>query len=119
MAPSIAAITIYGFGMSAFAVGVHNLLFPTAALASLSLPADATPALNGNSLAAIAMGIYYTLAAYQRNRAFFLLTIPMRLLTASVFWRAGGSWKAASSWEAGGAVLTAAAILWEARIGRR
>ena len=116
MAPSITSLTIYAFGLSAFAVGVHNLLFPQYALASLNLPADAITAMKGNSLAAIAMGIYYTLAAYQRNRAFFLLTIPMRLLTATVFWRAGGPWKYASSWEGGGALITAIAMLWDGRM---
>lgn len=64
----------------------------------------------GNSLAAIAMGIYYTLAAYQENRLFFLLTVPMRMLTSIVFWNQAGGWKMASVWEGGGAALTAFAL---------
>jgi hypothetical protein len=67
--------------------------------------------IEGNSLAAIAMGIYYALAAYQENRAFFYLTVPMRSLTATVFWRQGGQWKIAGLWEGGGAVLTAVALM--------
>ncbi|KAL7793061.1 hypothetical protein V8C37DRAFT_379163 [Trichoderma ceciliae] len=77
-------------------------------LESLNLPPGAMPAVKGNALAAIGMGIYYTLAAYQNNTAFFAATVPMRLLTATVFW--GQDWKAASIWEGGGAVLTAAAL---------
>jgi hypothetical protein len=65
----------------------------------------------GNSLAAIAMGIYYTLAAYQENRTFFYLTVPMRLLTSLVFWRQGGEWKIAGAWEGGGALITAGALM--------
>jgi hypothetical protein len=57
------------------------------------------------------MGIYYTLAAYQENRPFFYLTVPMRLLTSAVFWGLGGGWKIASFWEGGGAVLTAFALV--------
>jgi hypothetical protein len=57
------------------------------------------------------MGIYYTLAAFQENRAFFFLTIPMRMLTSTVFWRQGGDWKIASIWEGGGAVLTGVALM--------
>lgn len=64
----------------------------------------------GNSLAAIAMGIYYMLAASQENRLFFLLTVPMRMLTSIVFWNQGGSWKMAGVWEGGGAALTAFAL---------
>lgn len=119
--PPLSALTIYAFGLSALLLGIHNLLSPASALSSLDLPATALPVMNGTSLAAIAMGIYYTLAAYQHNRAFFALTVPMRLLTATVFWAHGGgggggaAWRAASGWEAGGAVVTAAALVWEAR----
>jgi hypothetical protein len=57
------------------------------------------------------MGIYYTLAAFQENRTFFYLTIPMRMLTSMVFWHQGGDWKLASGWEGGGAILTAVALM--------
>ena len=57
------------------------------------------------------MGIYYSLAAYQENRSFFKLTVPMRLLTATVFWGQGGTWKVAGLWEGAGAVLTGLALL--------
>ena len=113
--PPLSALTIYAFGLSALLLGIQNLLSPSSALSSLDLPASALPAVNGTSVAAIAMGIYYCLAAYQRNRAFFALSVPMRMLTASVFWRHGGAWRAAAGWEGGGAVVTAVALLWEAR----
>lgn len=57
------------------------------------------------------MGIYYTLAAYQENRTFFFLTVPMRMLTATVFWSQGGAWKLAGMWEGGGAVVTGLALV--------
>jgi hypothetical protein len=65
----------------------------------------------GNALAAIGMGIYYTLAAAQENRTFFKLTVPMRMLTSVVFWGQGGGWRIAGLWEGGGAVLTAVALI--------
>lgn len=79
--PSFSALTIYLFGATAFGAGVHTLLF--------SCPA--TPEMKANSLAAIAMGIYYPLAAYQENRAFLVATVPMRTLSAMVAVGLGGS----------------------------
>jgi hypothetical protein len=67
--------------------------------------------MQGNALAAIAMGLYYSLAAYQENRAFFIATVPMRLLTAIVFGRHRGVWKTASFWEGFGAILTLGALI--------
>lgn len=99
---SISALTIYLFGATAFGAGVHALVFsgPT------------TPEMKANSLAAIAMGIYYPLAAYQENRAFFIATVPIRSLSATVFWQQG--WLEAAVWEGAGAALTASALLWQA-----
>jgi hypothetical protein len=54
------------------------------------------------------MGIYYTLAAYEENTTFFILTVPMRLLTTAVFWNQG--WRVPSVWEGSGALLTLAAL---------
>lgn len=100
--PSFSALTIYLFGATAFGAGVHTLLFsgPT------------TPEMKANSLAAIAMGIYYPLAAYQENRAFFIATVPMRSLSATVFWQQG--WVEAAVWEGAGAALTGLALMWQA-----
>ncbi|TVY31710.1 hypothetical protein LSUB1_G008956, partial [Lachnellula subtilissima] len=113
--PSLPAYTIYLFGLTAFLASITHLISPTSATVSLSLPNSCIPATNGpplsspphknpnpipiphphprNSLAAIAMGIYYTLAARQENRTFFKLTVLMRMLTAGVFWGEGGQWK--------------------------
>ncbi|KAH8791134.1 hypothetical protein BGZ57DRAFT_628330 [Hyaloscypha finlandica] len=109
--PTIAAWTIYAFGATALAAGCLHLASPESAAQALGMQEGCVGAVNGNSLAAIAMGIYYALAAYQENRAFFYLTVPMRLLTSTVFWRQGGQWKMAGLWEGGGAVLTAVALM--------
>lgn len=100
--PSFSALTIYLFGATAFGAGVHTLLFS----------GPATPEMKANSLAAIAMGIYYPLAAYQENRAFFIATVPMRSLSATVFWQQG--WVEAAVWEGAGAALTGLALAWQA-----
>ncbi|KAH6608534.1 hypothetical protein Trco_001880 [Trichoderma cornu-damae] len=109
MSSSIPRVTILAFGITSFASGIASLVSPASMLEALDLPSGAIPAVKGNALAAVAMGIYYTLAAYQNNAAFFAATVPMRLLTAAVFW--GQDWKAASIWEGAGAGLTAAALL--------
>lgn len=100
--PSFSALTIYLFGATAFGAGVHTLLSS----------GPATPEMKANSLAAIAMGIYYPLAAYQENRAFFIATVPMRSLSATVFWQQG--WVEAAVWEGAGAALTGLALAWQA-----
>jgi len=113
--PPISSLSIYLFGITAFVAGVTHLISPQIALSTFDLPASALPAVHGNSLAAIAMGIYYTLAAWQNNRTFHTLTVPMRSLTAAVFWAQGGSWRLAAVWEAAGALLTGTALLYEGR----
>lgn len=109
-AVSPAALTIYAFGVTALTFGIISLLLPEHSLSTLGLQAACLPAANGNALAAIAMGIYYTLAAYQDNVAFFKLTVPMRLLTTFVFWRQGGSWRMPAIWEGLGALSTGLAL---------
>ncbi|KAI1075607.1 hypothetical protein F5B20DRAFT_594974 [Whalleya microplaca] len=109
--PTPAALTIYAFGLTALGAGVSGLLDPAALASSLGLPgATCAPLANASALAATAMGIYYSLAAYQENTAFFVASVPMRLLTTFVFWRQG--WGAAALWEGGGAVVTAGALVW-------
>ncbi|KAK2789419.1 hypothetical protein FQN51_002701 [Onygenales sp. PD_10] len=123
--PCLSSITIYTFGLSSLILGIHNLLHPATILASLHLPPTVLPSSNANSLAAIAMGLYYTLAAYQRNKSFYALTVPMRLLTTTVFWNQapvgveGDGWRAAALWEGGGAVVTGLALGWEVLGGGR
>ncbi|KAI0124189.1 hypothetical protein BJ170DRAFT_686556 [Xylariales sp. AK1849] len=111
--PTLAAITIYFFGLTAFLAGVSGLLNPWSTAAQLDFPENCTPVANGNSLAAVAMGIYYSLAAYQENKTFFILTVPMRLLTTAVFWNQG--WTAPAVWEGMGALLTAGALVMGSR----
>lgn len=111
MPHSLSALSIALFGISSFIFGLHNLLQPATGLSTLNLPHDALPAYYSNGLAAVAMGVYYTLAAYQRNWTFFVLTVPMRSLTAVVFWNLGGMWKTAGVWEGGGAMVTGLCLL--------
>ncbi|KAF9881559.1 hypothetical protein CkaCkLH20_00705 [Colletotrichum karsti] len=117
MAPSLARLTILLFGLSSFAAGLYSLLRPLQSLDSLGLPRSALPAANGNALAAVAMGVYYNLAAFQDNRAFYLATVPMRLTTTVVFWRQ--DWKGVACWEGGCAVATLLALFWDARQEKR
>lgn len=112
--PSSPALTIAFFGATAFIIGIYTLLSPSAFLLRLQLPPDALPVLYGNGLAATAMGVYYTLAAYQENKLFFIATDPVRLLTTVVFWAQGAQWRATAVWEGTGAILTGTALVWEA-----
>ncbi|KAM0421236.1 hypothetical protein ACHAPT_010958 [Fusarium lateritium] len=112
--PSPVQITITAFGVSAFVSGVSTLINPSYTLEFLNLPLAAVPSVRGNALAAIGMGIYYSLAAYQNNAAFFAASVPMRLLSASIFWFQG--WQAASVWEGAGSIATGLALLWQFRL---
>ena len=98
--------------------GLTNLAKPEDALAALDLPETARSASNGMALAAVAMGLYYPLAAWQENTAFFALTVPMRLLTATVFWLQGGPWRVPAAWEGSAALLTGLALAWDLRGAR-
>jgi len=108
---SYSQLSILAFGLSALLSGLVTLLSPESAAAQLQLASECWPSMNGNGLAAIGMGIYYTLAAVQNNKTFFKLTVPMRFLTTVVFWKQG--WTLPSVWEGGAAVLTALALLVE------
>ncbi|KAJ4258116.1 hypothetical protein NW762_008257 [Fusarium torreyae] len=110
--PSITALTIYVFGLSAFNHGVGNLISQRKALAAKQLPESALPALNAFSVAIIGIGIYYMLAAYQENRTFFAMTLA-RFISASIFWAQGPAWRVIATWEAVSAGLTGAALVWE------
>jgi len=113
--PKPSTLTIYAFGLTSLIIGAINLVFQDYAMSTLGLSksSDVQPASDGLALAAIAMGIYYTLAATQENRAFYILTVPMRLLTTAIFLRYDGAWKSAAIWEGTGASLTAIALVWE------
>ncbi|GAW25102.1 putative mfs multidrug protein [Rosellinia necatrix] len=107
--PSPAAITIYAFGITALLAGISSLVDPASLASQLNFPLACTPVARGNALAAIAMGLYYSLAAYQENTTFFIATVPMRLLTTTVFFSQG--WTVPAVWEGAGAVVTGAALL--------
>ncbi|KAI1166978.1 hypothetical protein F5B18DRAFT_603228 [Nemania serpens] len=107
--PSPAALTIYLFGVTAFLAGVASLIDPSSVASQLNFPLVCTPVGRGNSLAAIAMGVYYTLAAYQENTMFFIAAVPMRLLSTVVFFRQG--WSVPAVWEGTGALITGIALV--------
>ncbi|KAI0543711.1 hypothetical protein F4679DRAFT_90677 [Xylaria curta] len=113
--PSSAALTIYLFGATAFVAGVASLIDPSSSASQLNFPLTCTPMARGNAVAAIAMGLYYTLAAYQENSTFFLATVPMRLLTTAVFFAQG--WSVPAIWEGAGAAITGIALLTRRREG--
>ena len=116
--PSLSARSIYLFGLTSFIAGIFSLLKPASFASAMDFPAVCLPVARGNSMAAIAMGIYYTFAAYQENRGFFVLTVPMRLLTTAIFWSQG--WTTPAIWEGAGAVLTFLALAYDrsARVAR-
>lgn len=111
--PSVVAVTILLFGLTALGAGLNGLFQAAQQAQSFSASSPATQATNAYYLAATAMGLYYPLMAYQENRVFFLATVPMRLLSTTVFWLQ--QWKAASIWEGVEAIVTAMAILWDRR----
>jgi hypothetical protein len=45
--PTFPALTIYAFGLTAFAAGIYNLSSPSSAVHSLGLPESSIPAANG------------------------------------------------------------------------
>ena len=110
--PSKSALPIAVFGVTALLAGLSSLLSPSLSLQFLQLPLAALPSLYGNGVASTAMGIYYLLAAYQENKAFFIATVPVRFMTTVVFWTRS-QWRTAAIWEGTGAALTAVALLWE------
>jgi hypothetical protein len=111
--PSITGSTIHLFGAIALISGICGLLNPSYNLQQLNLPADAAPAIQASSLGAIAIGVFYILAAFQENRAFFKLTLLTRTLTAIWAMRVGGGWTVLGRLEGLGALVTACALVLE------
>jgi len=72
------------------------------------------------------MGLLYIIAGMQNNRSVAIATIPLRLLTAAVFWLQSGdsmavfvessasNWKVTSFFEGVGGLLTGLAMVWDA-----
>jgi hypothetical protein len=115
MPSSYTSYTMLAFGVTAFASGVHTLITPASFVSALALPVGSEGAVRGNALAAIAMGIYYTLSVVQENRSFYIASVLMRLVTTTVFGLQGGPWIVPAAWEGIGAVSTALALLLDNR----
>lgn len=119
MAPSasIAALTAYAFGISSTVGGAITLVDPQRILDFLGLASRARVATTGAitrslGLAAVATGVFYITAGYQNNRTFLIISAPLRILTAGIFWREGpGPFRALGIWQGAGALMTAAGLL--------
>ncbi|KAF2744577.1 hypothetical protein M011DRAFT_470426 [Sporormia fimetaria CBS 119925] len=107
------AFMIGFFGWSALTTGVLTLLRPSLTTVHLCLPLEAEPAVVASGLAAIAMGVFYILAAVQENRAFFYLSLCTRGLTTCVMYNVGGRWMQVAVWEGFGVLGTLGAMAWE------
>lgn len=110
--PSKPALTIALFGLAALFNGLFALFSPSTSLQFLQLPSTALPPVYASNIALAAVGVYYLLAAYQENKAFFIATVLMRSMTAVAFWTLC-QWRTVAIWEGSGAAITAAALLWE------
>jgi hypothetical protein len=79
--------------------------------------------MTASSMASVNMGVYYVLAAAVDFRAFFLWTVPFRVVTFTVFTTlvltgvAPGSFFGVGLWEGVGALITGAALWRERRAG--
>ncbi|MCC6613332.1 MAG: hypothetical protein IT320_07620 [Anaerolineae bacterium] len=77
--------------------------------------------ITASSMASLNMGAYYVLASLVDFKAFYMWTVPFRVLTFTVFTLAISRGIAPSGffgvalWELIGALLTGAALLWERR----
>jgi hypothetical protein len=120
--PSSPATATYIFGFMSLISGVVLLLDPMLSPPLQQLPLACQeacmPISRATAMAATAMGIYYPLLAWQENRAFFIATVPVRLLSSAVFIQGGPGWGVVSVWEGCGACATGAALLWEYARGR-
>ncbi|KOG89620.1 hypothetical protein [Streptomyces varsoviensis] len=123
--------TMAVFGALAALLGVVGLVAPESLIAAMGLeplgsahraPTDHTRTfITASSMAALNMGVYYVLAAFANWRAFFIWTVPFRLLTCAVFTLAVVSGRAPTPfvgvgvWEGAGALATAIALRAEHR----
>ena len=112
--PSATAMTLYLFGASAAYQGAGIFISPRKALAAKQLPTSGLPSLKAFSVAITGIGLSYILAAYQENRAVFTFSI-LRLPAAEILWAQGPGWHPMAAWEAFSPLLTAVALVWDAR----
>lgn len=122
--------TIAVFGVMALLFGVVTLALPDVVLAMLGFEVPDQRAvgdhtqtfLAASAVASLNMGVYYLVAAATDWRPFFLLTVPFRLLTFTIFTVlvvtdvAPRPFFGVALWEALGALATGVA-LWVERSG--
>ncbi len=123
--------TMFIFGALAFLLGIVGLIRPEWTLALVGFDvieraqrvgADYTLVfVTASSMASFNMGIYYMLAVLNNFKAFYLWTVPFRVVTFTVFLLAVFSGLApmgfigVAAWELVGAVLTGLALYFERR----
>jgi hypothetical protein len=123
--------TMFIFGALAFLLGLVGLIRPEWTLALVGFEviertqrvgADYTLVfVTASSMASFNMGIYYMLAVLNNFKAFYLWTVPFRVVTFIVFLLAVFSGLAplgfigVAAWELVGAVLTGLALYFEGR----
>jgi hypothetical protein len=66
-----------------------------------------------HSLTSLALGTFYSIAAYQRNIPIMAASLPGRFIAALIFYRNGGAWGKVAVWEAFMGVVTGASLVWE------
>jgi len=122
---SLTSKTIAIWGSTCLLRGLTYVLLPTPALTHFALPISAFPMSNEAGLRGVAIGVLYIIAGMQDNKPLAIATIPLRILTAIVFWLQSGdgtdvfaasnanNWKVASIWEGAGALVTGLAMVWD------
>ena len=129
LSPAGWSIAIFG-GLAA-ALGAVGLIWPDALLLALGFetvePAQRAEGdytrvfVAASSMASLNVGVYYLVAAATRWRAFYLFTVPFRLLTCGVFTGlvvadvAPDRFLGVALWEGAGAAATGLALAYEAR----
>lgn len=120
---TIAGWTMLAFGLLTVVTGVCGIVAPglIEGLLGVAGTGQRHVFILPTSVAATAMGVYYTLAACHDLRPFFGWTVPMRVVNGVVFagmalW--GGfptSFVLLAAWELSGAACTGAALLIDRR----
>ncbi|KAJ5771174.1 uncharacterized protein N7511_003225 [Penicillium nucicola] len=93
----------------------YTMINPSAASNLPDSPLGGIPdhTVQAMGLTSLALGTFYTIAAYQRNIPIMVASLPGRLIGALVFYRNGGAWGKVAVWEASMGVLTGVALIWE------
>jgi hypothetical protein len=128
---SLSGWTMFIFGVLAFALGIVGIIQPEATLQLLSFETvarDARPEgdytlmfVTASSMASLNMGAYYVILSLREVRLFYVITVPFRMVTFTVFMLAvvngvaPAGFVGVAVWELVGALATGGALWWESR----